>query len=561
MWHRNEFPIDPSKAGLVIGKQGSYINSLKEIEGVKEIKFDTKSSYTFQVTGTPRACKEVYDAVHKITKETKKQKKVASQQPPEIALTLIDVSDKTLNLINLVAFEESRNQHVLPMTSSNSNKENYIVSSFSQGGVADALQDMKVKDAGQAAPHSIEFLQCELIEFLQCKLKNYQGIPAENMSFNVSPGKILFTGPRDGGSFKLLRNEITSSNGVKYIKKKKLNEYFVPNLHPRYINLVNLRLEELRFKNLNSEGCSAEAYTTVHLLVGPDEINFTVVLALDENLETPKDAHADIRLTDQKRRAVEKILIANTIGKVFETEETKGEKSRKVAYHQLCLKVHPDQNSHPRATEAFKRLQDSYNQLLNGRPRSTNVKSMGKNSKAAEGHQPPKVISVKTKKITICTITTLSAKDLDMRGNLTRYEEDKENLSKHVRNAVNRSWHLRDAKGKIPTPKGTSYIFISTVKQVLEAHEWVKEVPFKSNHREKTALVKIKIKKFREKSHDSETWQDPCVEFDLKLICDFKSPELSGESLACEMVELKNWVDRIFQVEGGSAVSEAAGTL
>ena len=80
-------------------------------------------------------------------------------------------------------------------------------------------------------------------------------------------------------------------------------------LHPRYISLVKHRLEELRFKNLNSEGCLADA---VRLHAGADKIDFNVLLALDENLETPKDAGAEPRLTDLKRRAVKRILDANT---------------------------------------------------------------------------------------------------------------------------------------------------------------------------------------------------------------------------------------------------------
>ena len=93
--------------------------------------------------------------------------------------------------------------------------------------------------------------------------------------------------------------------------------------------------------------------------------------------------------------------------------ETEEGKSLKVTYHKLCLKVHPDQNSHPGATEVFKRLQDSYEKHLIGKPKGTpplNVEST--ENKASKGQRPPKVVSVKTKKIRICTVTTLSAKDL-----------------------------------------------------------------------------------------------------------------------------------------------------
>ena len=57
--------------------------------------------------------------------------------------------------------------------------------------------------------------------------------------------------------------------------------------------------------------------------------------------------------------------------------------------------MHPDKNSHPGATEAFKRLKDAYERLTNGEPGTASVLAIGQ---PTAGRKPPRVISVKIHK-------------------------------------------------------------------------------------------------------------------------------------------------------------------
>jgi DnaJ-class molecular chaperone len=58
--------------------------------------------------------------------------------------------------------------------------------------------------------------------------------------------------------------------------------------------------------------------------------------------------------------------------------------------------VHPDKNSHPGATEAFKRLKDAYQRLAKGEEKTAAVLAVSVPAQKKDPEKPPKVISVKT---------------------------------------------------------------------------------------------------------------------------------------------------------------------
>ena len=538
---RETYKIDPNHAGLVIGKQGQGIRELKEMAGVRNIYLDTKSSsrsYTLQVTGVnTSACQAVFHVV---------QQRIEAymMKVPEVARTFIDVNDRSLDTIVLVPFGSERNESVIVGDRSSTSNKKYIISSFTHGSLSDTF-DVSIQDNPKVKPIFMEFMEKNISMSFQEALDNHTATANEMLKFHISPGKIIFIGSMQGNTYQLLRSKVTGANGAEYMKKQRIKTFFSPNLHSKYIKLINKRLVDLEFENLN-EG-SPETYTTVHLNVGPKQTPFSVVLALDKNLETPKEATDDPRLSDAKKNAIRKILDANTIGDVMGISNCD---NFKMQYRRLTLNVHPDKNLLPGATEAFKKLNDANEKLTAGEP--LNSKSLlvennvNKDSTEDSKKLPPKVVKVKTKKIRMCVVTTLSAKDLDVRGTLIGYEEDKENLSDHVREAMNLCWDQRDSSGKIPTSEGKHQIHIRSIKQVLEAYQWAKEIPYAYGG-DKTALLEIKIKKLREKSGNDVNWNE-CVEIDLELNCESSNREhLTGESLAREMIELKEWVERIFK--------------
>ena len=104
------------------------------------------------------------------------------------------------------------------------------------------------------------------------------------------------------------------------------------------------------FSNVNE--ADPEKFTSVHLFAGEAKTRFSVILTLDENLNEI-DESAEPRLSEEKQKAIDKVYHAKTIGDVLGTEY----KSLKVAFRKMSLLLHPDKNSHPGATEAFKKLQ------------------------------------------------------------------------------------------------------------------------------------------------------------------------------------------------------------
>jgi hypothetical protein len=60
--------------------------------------------------------------------------------------------------------------------------------------------------------------------------------------------------------------------------------------------------------------------------------------------------------------------------------------------------VHPDKNSHPGASEAMKRLNNAFQRLEKGEPRTRPVVAVAIPQQRKEAEKPPKVISVKTHK-------------------------------------------------------------------------------------------------------------------------------------------------------------------
>ena len=538
---RETYKIDPNHAGLVIGKHGEGIRELKKIAGVHDICFDTNGSshsYPLEVTGVnTSACQAVFHVVQQ-------RIEACMTMVPEVSRTFIDVKDRSLDTIVLVPFGSEKSESVIVRGQSNTSNKMYTISSFTRSSLSDAF-DVSIQDNPEVKPKFMEFTEKNISMSFQEALDNHKATANEKLRFHMSPGKIIFIGSMQGNTYQLLRSKVTGANGAEYMKKQRIKTFFTPNLHSKYIKLINKRLVDLEFENLN-EG-SPETYTTVHLNVGPKHTPFSVVLALDKNLETPKEATDDPRLSDAKKNAIRKILDAATFGDVMEISNRDNLKTQ---YHRMTLNVHPDQNLHPGATEAFKKLNDAYKKLTTGEP--LNSKSLlvennaHKDSTEDSKKLPPKVVRVKTRRIRMCVVTTLSATDLDVRGTLIGYEEDKENLSDHVREAVNLCWDQRDSSRKIPTAEGKHQIHIRSIKQVLEVNDWVKEIPYAYGG-DKTALLEIKIKKLREKSGNDVNWNE-CVEIDLELNCESINREhLTGESLARKMIELKKWVERIFQ--------------
>ena len=123
------YDIDPKYGGLVIGKGGSNIQALRAMQGVQSIVFDTRMSpcvYKLKVIAVSRAvCENVYKEVqrkiqacsvtspgvqHKIQRGSVTSREVSERRKgpnhtPGVRMTLIDVADRSLDVIALRAYE------------------------------------------------------------------------------------------------------------------------------------------------------------------------------------------------------------------------------------------------------------------------------------------------------------------------------------------------------------------------------------------------------------------------------------------------------------------------
>ena len=307
-----------------------------------------------------------------------------------------------------------------------------------------------------------EFSEAALTNILDKSLKMAKDErQAKTVEFNISPGKLTFRGQNSNDIAQFGNLSLApDSEGIisdDQIAKAGLRPMFQPLLAPLVFEEITRNLQTEGFVCLNPK--DPERFTTVHLQAGVKRVYFCVTMALDENLEelTPE---ADSRLDDEKKTAIEKVFRATTIGEVLDTNT-----NYKLAFRKLSLLVHPDKNSHPGATEAFKKVQNAYEEFKAGCFSGHSALKI-EQPETIKLSPPPKVVSVKTNKKKISNITFFSSAPLNLRASVTVFEEDAEQLTEHVREVLASSWERRDEQGGIATTGRETGLFIHMIKQV-----------------------------------------------------------------------------------------------
>ena len=307
-----------------------------------------------------------------------------------------------------------------------------------------------------------EFSEAALTNILDKSLKMAKDErQAKTVEFNISPGKLTFRGQNSNDIAQFGNLSLApDSEGIIWddqIAMAGLRPMFQPLLAPSVFEEITRNLQTEGFVCLNPK--DPERFTTVHLQAGVKRVYFCVTMALDENLEelTPE---ADSRLDDEKKTAIEKVFRATTIGEVLDTNT-----NYKIAFRKLSLLVQPDKNSHPGATEAFKKVQNAYEEFKAGCFSGHSALKI-EQPETIKLSPPPKVVSVKTNKKKISNITFFSSAPLDLRASVTVFEEDAEQLTEHVREVLASSWERRDEQGGIATTGRETGLFIHMIKQV-----------------------------------------------------------------------------------------------
>ena len=515
-----EFDID--HAGIIIGPKGSGIESLKEFPGVISVYLDTRRSPTtcyLKVQASDRSvCEQVYYEIQR-----RISRKADSSRLAKFKEIFID-SKEAENEIHVKIYDQ---QNKMPFLFEKDDvKSAYTFDCFRNASLEDCFSHSNI--AVKTKISYKKFSRDAIKKVFEKSLSSINISTVENLEYNVSPGKIVFVG-KGGSSLKkmyLTRNGYIDSDGLKPV--------YVTFLNPSLRDNLLAAMKTNGFENLNED--APEAFTIVHLYVGKEKAIFSVKLALDENLEEIKDEKSDARYSEEKKTAIERVFRATTVGEVLA-----GTGSPKLIYRKLTLLLHPDKNSHPGATEAFKKLQHAYETISGGKSKLANALKIT-SPKAASNGKPPKVLNVKTDKTKICTLTTFSDAALDLRASLVTYAKDPDGLSQHVRNALNECWEKRDSEGGIPLPDGKTGICINCIKQVTASHIWAKEIT--TSHG--TYLLEAAIKEIREKTDKQKNYEN-CLEVDTKIVADGRKWEhVSPADLTEDFLKIKEEWEKIF---------------
>merc|ERR1712226_1804056 len=364
--------------------------------------------------------------------------------------------------------------------------EHFVVSEFYQKRRSGAFNFSSMADCLPKNSDKCYASSCEKTEVLlafEKALDNGNVASKKSLRFTVSPGKMVFIGRSGYGNIQLSKQELLTDSDI-YLRQMKLKSFYVPNLKPDSYEILRRKLEKLGFEDINAQ--NPDSYTVVHMDVNrnSESVHYSVTIAVDKELNSHQQASDDFRLSAEKKTAIDKVLGAKNIGEVFPGVEQSGSRDSK----------------------------------------------------------PPKVIEVRSNKLRLCTLTTVGDNDFDLRGSLVGFEEEDVNLSNEVRDIVNKCWDERGASGKLPMGSGGS-LFIQSVKQAVEIHNWFKEIQFEG----RSQMLQVKVKKLRLKQRMEMDWES-AVEVDFKFPTDPQNKnctKFTAKQLTREFLVLKEWADKL----------------
>ena len=515
------YEFDKDHAGIIIGKKGSGINSLKEIPGVISINLDTKSS--------PKTCfLKVQATDHSVcelvcSKIQRRISRAVDQSHRAIFSEIFIETKENENEIQVKIYDQQSNMPIL-FEKDNVNAV-YMFHCFSNASLESSFSNSNMVPKTEISYKN--FSRDAVKKAFEGSLSSIDFSKVTKLEFNVSPGKIVFIGA--GGS------------NLKKIYLAKTGCAKVDGLKPVYVTFLNPSLRDNLLAIMKTNGFeksqedAPKAFTIVHFYVGKEKAIFSAELALDENLKEFKDEKSDKSYSVDKKKAIEHVFQARTVGEVLT-----GTGSSVLIYHRLTMLLHPDKNSHPGATKAFKKLRHAFEAIRAGESKATHALEI-KSLEAESSSKPPKVLRVKTDKAKICTVTTFSDAILDLRASLVTYADDHYGLSQHVRNALNECWEKRDSEGGIPLPDGKTGIYIKCIKQVNAHHIWVKKIIMSRG----TYSLKVDIKEIREKIDKQKNYKK-CLEVDMKIVVDQRRWEnVSAEDLVEDFLKIKEEWEKI----------------
>jgi hypothetical protein len=292
---KKSYDIDPSNAGVVIGRKGAGFMALKEIPNVHNVFLDTKSStssYKLIVSASStEVCDSVFSEIKKRIKD--KQRALMFKGSEKIYIheenkSLRQILLKPITLNNDVVYRSIQSL--------------FQVSRFQPSDLSDDLAGMGITRQDSRKEVFNELSKQDFIDSIEEDLKQNKNLNAP-FKFTASPGKVAFCSVAGHPEQKLLRGNLTD-HGTQYLNDLNIKTRFSPNLNINIMEKLSKNLSINGFKLLNDE---PEKFTVVHLYAGDENTFFHVQLAdnLDDNLKSTT--------TDDMRLSPEKKVIANIV--------------------------------------------------------------------------------------------------------------------------------------------------------------------------------------------------------------------------------------------------------
>ena len=385
-----------------------------------QVKFDPRRGIPLTVVGIDeQACERVFAQVqHRIARNRSKDTRKASMMT-----VFHEIGDDQKAILTSAPYGRNRPYNLSHVRVGGKTSKVFHLTRLEKSNLdlEKMMTQMSLSKSSGSRDWS-RFSESDLLEVVQksLDLAEKASLKRNSLEFNISPGKLAFKSLalEDTGPSRLL--ELTPNrDGViteSQLKELGVLSFFNPLLHQSVTEGIAAGLTKDGFECLNPD--KPDQLTIVHLLAGENRNHFTVALALDRDLHPLKE-NLDPRLDDEKRKAVEKVFRAKTIGEVLG-----GSGNPKILYKKISLLVHPDKNSHPGATEAFKKVQHAFEQTKSGNWVDYPALKISPVKKEGMTKAPPKVVSVKTQKKKMSNITFFSDQFLDLRASLTAFDEE-----------------------------------------------------------------------------------------------------------------------------------------
>ena len=515
--------VPGAKAGLIIGPKGKNIRELTTMPGILKINFDTRNTRpdgSINLTIIGSTIEAVERVVKKVDSKLCFVKVMENYKSAGIFVTLFTWNGEVVENANIE----------LVLHRDDDIRFTQFQSKSSQGFGIQALRPCEPLDKLNLEitppPYFMQGYDDAVVEETFMTALKEEMSSSKEFTFGLGTQMFRHFGePRAMISLPVRNGKLLLAD----MNQEDVRGYFNTFLTTSMVARMTKGLEDSGFECLNKD--QPEAYTIVHLMAGPENLVASVVLALDKNLDS-LPVEEDLRLSKDKEDAVKNILEAKTLGEVIPGDKLK------VSFRKLSLKVHPDKNSHPGATNAMKKLNDAYSKLSNGAHNGSPALEIDTtNPSLTKAGKPPKVISVTTNKRKVCTVSMVTENRLNLRAYLKTYDKEKcgDHLSGRIRNVLNTCWENMDDEGGIADPDGRTGIRIKLVKQVLHKMYFAKEVVFN----DKTEMLEVCIVKMRKKLH-GENWTES-VEIDINF--GEVTEDATGKDLTARFKFVKHWWD------------------